>query len=183
MALKHLASAGADFARAITAVAQSRKPLIVNCSTYGEEINLAIRLRSYLKLLRDTPMASVPLGHQPAKQALENLGWITVTGGSRQKNKLPPFVVTIQPMDFEASALGRALAEIETPETTVPPIEPPIEPSVDSSVKPPRGLSDSEILYAFQEADRVAIGLMTPAQRARGEALMLGTSIDPDRRT
>lgn len=179
MALKHLASAGADFARAITAVAQSRKPLIVNCSTYGEEINLAIRLRSYLKLLRDTPMASVPLGHQPAKRALENLGWITVTGGSRQKNKLPPFVVTIQPMDFEASALGRALAEIETPETTVPPIEPPSEPAAE----PPRGLSDSEILYAFQEADRVAIGLMTPAQRARGEALMLGTSIDPDRRT
>jgi hypothetical protein len=179
MALKHLASAGADFARAITAVAQSRKPLIVNCSTYGEEINLAIRLRSYLKLLRDTPMASVPLGHQPAKQALENLGWITVTGGSRQKNKLPPFVVTIQPMDFEASALGRALATIDAPETTVPPAELPPE----GSSEPPRGLSDSEILYAFQEADRVAIGLMTPAQRARGEALMLGTSIDPDRRT
>lgn len=172
-----------EFALIIIRAITEQTVIRIPCETHGQEVNLAVRLRHYCKILRHTPLAELTAGHMQARLLLENMP-VNIIGGSRNKNR-PVFCVVVKPYDPANDPIAKAL------EGWAPPVA--VAPQGVAEVPNP-GITRSPGLNAAPRTDRelldiaiaqnpVAMRLLSTPQRHRMEELMLGASPEPGRVT
>lgn len=165
--------------RAITEQTLIRIP----CETHGQEVNLAVRLRHYCKILRHTPIEELTAGHLQARQLLNSMP-VHVIGGSRNRNR-PVFCVIVKPYDPADDPIAKALEGWAPPVAAGPQ---GVAEVPNPGFAHPTGLNaaprtDSELLDIARQANPVAMRLLSSAQRSRMEELMLGVQPEPGRVT
>ena len=106
MATRSLLSFPTDFPMIVLRVVEEKQQVHIPLRSRGQEINLAIRLRHYLKILRDLPIGEIPESHLQVRQAIENFP-VYVKGGGKDRGG--PYGISVQPYD-EDNPLARALA-------------------------------------------------------------------------
>lgn len=164
--------------RAITEQAIVRIP----CESHGQEVNLAVRLRHYCKVLRHTPLEELTAGHLQARQLLDNMP-VSVIGGSRNRNR-PVFSVLVKPYDPADDPIAKALEGWAPPVPAGPlgvaEMPNPGAPHAERRFTP---RTDNELIAIAQAANPVAMRLLSTPQRNRMEELMLGIAPEPGRVT
>ena len=178
MAYKSIRSFPPEFALLAWKVAETQEPFTLEFPDYGLAVNRAISLRSFFKMLRSADRD--PETPANLRDLAPHCSTMYVVGPGRSRT--PPYRITVHPHeartgfsiseqlgDFTPAAWqGAQRAGVGERETSLPPDT--FEPR--ATEQPEVDLPDEELFRIYLSADRIAIALLSPRQRARAQDLI-----------
>ena len=171
MAYKSIRSFPPEFALLLWKVAESGEPFTLEFPEYGLAVNRAISLRAFIKSLRDTPAPDLPAN---LRELAPHCSTMYVVGPGRSRT--PPHRITVHPHEAQTGfSISEQLAGFTPAAWQGTQRAGVVEAQADESTPSPmpeQELSDQRLMEIYLSADRIAVALLSPRQRARAQDLI-----------
>jgi hypothetical protein len=156
---------------------ETQAPVVLQFPSHGLAVNRAITLRSLIKLLRTRDPSTLP---ESVRDLAVHMSTAYVSGPGR--SRLPPFEIRVYAAEPEseysiANQLGGYVPRAWQGSAQFSGTADVVPGTVPTPPETPR--TDQELFDIIYSQNRIALALLSPAQRARAEELLLIGGLTP----